>query len=103
MIFFNFLANQIANAGTQEVPYSEFIEMVEQDKVATAELTANQITFYLKEDLPAGVEGSTAEPSQDLAQVLTQQDGAGRGHPLRHRPGGHRGGGHRPHPPAEGA
>ena len=73
MIFFNFLANQIANAGTQEVPYSEFIEMVEQDKVATAELTANQITFYLKEDLPAGVEGSTAEPSQDLAQVLTQQ------------------------------
>ncbi len=73
VIFFNFLANQIANAGTQEVPYSEFIEMVEQDKVATAELTANQITFYLKEDLPAGVEGSTAEPSQDLAQVLTQQ------------------------------
>ena len=73
VIFFNFLANQIANAGTQEVPYSEFIEMVEQDKVATAELTANKITFYLKEDLPAGVEGSTAEPSQDLAQVLTQQ------------------------------
>ena len=73
VIFFNFLANQIANAGTQEVPYSEFIEMVEQDKVATAELTANQITFYLKEDLPAGVEGSTAEPSQDLAQVLAQQ------------------------------
>ena len=73
VIFFNFLANQIANAGTQEVPYSEFIEMVEQDKVATAELTANRITFYLKEDLPAGVEGSTAEPSQDLAQVLTQQ------------------------------
>ena len=72
VIFFNFLANQIANAGTQEVPYSEFIEMVEQDKVATAELTANKITFYLKEDLPAGVEGSTAEPSQDLAQVLTQ-------------------------------
>ena len=74
VIFFNFLANQIANAGTREVPYSEFIDMVNQDKVATAELTLNKITFYLKEDLPAGMGGSTQEEgSQDLAKVLAQQ------------------------------
>lgn len=54
VIFFNFLAKQIANAGTKEVPYSEFIQMVEEDKVATVELTSNKYTFYLKEDLPAG-------------------------------------------------
>ena len=74
VIFFNFLATQIANAGTREVPYSEFIDMVNQDKVATAELTLNKITFYLKEDLPAGMGGSTQEEgSQDLAKVLAQQ------------------------------
>ena len=66
----NFLAKQIANAGTKEVPYSEFIQMVEEDKVATVELTSNKYTFYLKEDLPAGAgEGG----SQDLAEVLAQQ------------------------------
>ena len=70
VIFFNFLAKQIANAGTKEVPYSEFIQMVEEDKVATVELTSNKYTFYLKEDLPAGAgEGG----SQDLAEVLAQQ------------------------------
>ena len=74
VIFFNFLATQIANAGTREVPYSEFIDMVNQDKVATAELTLNKITFYLKEDLPTGMGGSTQEEgSQDLAKVLAQQ------------------------------
>ncbi|PWM41661.1 MAG: hypothetical protein DBX66_00040, partial [Clostridiales bacterium] len=40
----NFLAKQIANAGTKEVPYSEFIQMVEEDKVATVELTSNKYT-----------------------------------------------------------
>ena len=70
VIFFNFLAKQIANAGTKEVPYSEFIQMVEENKVATVELTSNKYTFYLKEDLPAGAgEGG----SQDLAEVLAQQ------------------------------
>ena len=70
VIFFNFLAKQIANAGTKEVPYSEFIQMVEEDKVATVELTSNKYTFYLKEDLPTGAgEGG----SQDLAEVLAQQ------------------------------
>ena len=48
VIFFNFLAKQIANAGTKEVPYSEFIQMVEEDKVATVELTSNKYTFYLR-------------------------------------------------------
>ncbi len=44
--------------------------MVEEDKVATVELTSNKYTFYLKEDLPAGAgEGG----SQDLAEVLAQQ------------------------------
>ena len=70
VVFFNFLAKQIANAGTKEVPYSEFIQMVEEDRVATVELTSNKYTFYLKEDLPAGAgEGG----SQDLAEVLAQQ------------------------------
>ena len=78
--------------------------MVNQDKVATAELTLNKITFYLKEDLPAGMGGSTQEEgSQDLAKVLAQQMEQGGASPLRHRPCGHRGGGHRTSSPAEGA
>ena len=42
VIFFNFLAKEIANAGTKEVPYSEFIQMVEEDKVATVEMKSNK-------------------------------------------------------------
>ena len=67
VVFFNFLAKEISNAGTKEVPYSEFIQMVEEDKVAAVEMTASKYTFYLKEDLPA------QDSNQDLAQVLTQQ------------------------------
>ena len=33
VVFFNFIAKEISNAGTKEVPYSEFIQMVEEDKV----------------------------------------------------------------------
>ncbi len=70
VVFFNFLAKEISNAGTKEVPYSEFVQMVEEDKVAAVEMTANKYTFYLKEDLPnQGQEDS----NQDLAQVLAQQ------------------------------
>ncbi len=67
VVFFNFIAKEISNAGTKEVPYSEFIQMVEEDKVAAVEMTASKYTFYLKEDLPA------QDSNQDLAQVLTQQ------------------------------
>ncbi len=67
VIFFNFLAAKISNAGTQEVPYSAFIQMIEEDKVATVELSSNKYTFYLKEDMPQGAD------SQDLAQVLAKQ------------------------------
>ena len=52
VVFFNFIAKEISNAGTKEVPYSQFTEMVEEDKVAVVEMTANKYTFYLKEDLP---------------------------------------------------
>ena len=38
VIFFHFLASEISNAGTQEVPYSQFIQMVEEDKVGVVEL-----------------------------------------------------------------
>ena len=73
VVFFNFIAKEISNAGTKEVPYSDFTEMVEEDKVAVVEMTANKYTFYLKEDLPdegkAGEEGS----EEDLAKVLAQQ------------------------------
>ena len=67
VIFFNFLAAKISNAGTQEVPYSAFIQMIEEDKVATVELSSNKYIFYLKEDMPQGAD------SQDLAQVLAKQ------------------------------
>ncbi|MBQ2926226.1 MAG: ATP-dependent metallopeptidase FtsH/Yme1/Tma family protein, partial [Ruminiclostridium sp.] len=67
VIFFNFMLGEIKNAGTVEVPYSEFIEMVEKDEVATVELANNKYTFYLKEDLPEEAE------STDLAEVLAQQ------------------------------
>ena len=67
VIFFNFLAAKISNVGTQEVPYSAFIQMIEEDKVATVELSSNKYTFYLKEDMPQGAD------SQDLAQVLAKQ------------------------------
>lgn len=70
VVFFNFLVKEISNAGTKEVPYSEFVQMVQEDKVAAVEMTANKYTFYLKEDLPEqGQEGK----EQDLAKVLTQQ------------------------------
>ena len=69
VVFFNFIAKEISNAGTKEVPYSEFIQMVEEDKVAV-EMTANKYTFYLKEDLPN--QGQTAD-NQDLAEVLAKQ------------------------------
>ena len=41
--------------------------MIEEDKVATVELSSNKYTFYLKEDMPQGAD------SQDLAQVLAKQ------------------------------
>ena len=70
VIFFHFIAGEIANAGTQEVPYSEFIQMVEDDRVAVVELAGNKYTFYLREDMP-GLEEENA--SQDLAEVLAEQ------------------------------
>ena len=70
VVFFNFIAKEISNAGTKEVPYSEFIQMVEEDKVAAVEMTANKYTFYLKEDLPNQGQDAT---NQDLAEVLTKQ------------------------------
>ncbi|MDY3015421.1 MAG: ATP-dependent zinc metalloprotease FtsH [Evtepia sp.] len=69
VIFFNFIAKQISQAGTKEVPYSEFIQMVEEDKVAVVEMTNNKYTFYLKEDMP----DQGKQTSKDLAQVLAQQ------------------------------
>ena len=70
VIFFNFLAKEIANAGTKEVPYSEFIQMVEEDKVATVEMKSNKYTFYLTEDMPGDM---TQGSDQDLAEVLAKQ------------------------------
>ena len=67
VIFFNFMLGEIQNAGTVEVPYSEFIQKVENDEVATVELANNKYTFFLKEDLPDEAE------STDLAEVLAQQ------------------------------
>lgn len=71
VIFFNFLAKQIANAGTKEVPYSEFIQMVEEDKVATVELTSNKYTFYLKEDHCWPAAGGRRQPRP--AEVLASR------------------------------
>ena len=45
VIFFNFLAAKISNAGTQEVPYSAFIQMIEEAKVATVELSRANYIF----------------------------------------------------------
>ncbi len=74
VVGFNFLYQQLANAGTQEVPYSEFLEMVENDEVSTVLLKNNQYVFYRTEDVPADGEA----PDTDLAKVLEQQmDAAG--------------------------
>ena len=74
VIIFNFIAGEIANAGTKEVTYSEFIQMVENNAVATAELANKQITFYLSKDLPAGITQPSGQSSdQDLAKVLAEQ------------------------------
>ena len=74
VIIFNFIAGEIANAGTKEVTYSEFIQMVENNEVATAELANKQITFYLSKDLPAGITQPSGQSSdQDLAKVLAEQ------------------------------
>ena len=67
VILFNFVAAKISNVGVQEVPYSQFVQMVEQDKVAAVELASSKYTFYLKEDLPDNA------GSQDLAEVLAKQ------------------------------
>ena len=74
VIIFNFIAGEIANAGTKEVTYSEFIQMVENNEVATAELANKQITFYLSKDLPVGITQPSGQSSdQDLAKVLAEQ------------------------------
>ena len=74
VIIFNFIAGEIANAGTKEVTYSEFIQMVENNEVATAELANKQITFYLSKDLPAEITQPSGQSSdQDLAKVLAEQ------------------------------
>ena len=74
VIIFNFIAGEIANAGTKEVTYSEVIQMVENNEVATAELANKQITFYLSKDLPAGITQPSGQSSdQDLAKVLAEQ------------------------------
>ena len=74
VIIFNFIAGDIANAGTKEVTYSEFIQMVENNEVATAELANKQITFYLSKDLPAEITQPSGQSSdQDLAKVLAEQ------------------------------
>ena len=74
VILFNFIAGEIANAGIKEVTYSEFIQMVENNEVATAELANKQITFYLSKDLPAGITQPSGQSSdQDLAKVLAEQ------------------------------
>lgn len=68
-ILFRFLAVQLQNAGVEEVPYSQFVQMVTEDKVAAVELASNKYTFYLKEDLPEGSENAQS----DLAEVLAEQ------------------------------
>ncbi len=73
VILFNFIAGEIANAGTKEVTYSEFIQMIENNEVATAELANKEITFYLTKDLPAGVQTAGQGSDQDLAKVLAEQ------------------------------
>ena len=73
VILFNFIAGEIADAGTKEVTYSEFIQMVENNQVATAELANKEITFYLTKDLPAGVQTAGQGSDQDLAKVLAEQ------------------------------
>ena len=74
VVIFNFIAGEIANAGIKEVTYSEFIQMVENNEVATAELANKQITFYLSKDLPAGITQPSGQSSdQDLAKVLAEQ------------------------------
>ena len=73
VILFNFIAGEIANAGTKEVTYSEFIQMIENNEVATAELANKEITFYLTKDLPAGVQTNGQGSNQDLAEVLAEQ------------------------------
>ena len=74
VIIFNFIAGEIANAGIKEVTYSEFIQMVENNEVATAELANKQITFYLSKDLPAEITQPSGQSSdQDLAKVLAEQ------------------------------
>ena len=69
VFFFHFVAGQIEKRGTEEVPYSTFVQMVKEDRVATVELAANKYTFYLKEDMPEAL----VNGSEDLAEVLTEQ------------------------------
>ena len=66
---FHFVAGQIDKRSTQEVPFSEFVQMIKDDRVATVQLAANKYTFYLKEDLPDAI----LEGSEDLAEVMAGQ------------------------------
>ena len=69
VFFFHFVAGQIEKRGTEEVPYSTFVQMVKDDRVATVELAANKYTFYLKEDMPEAL----VNGSEDLAEVMAEQ------------------------------
>ncbi len=69
VFFFHYLYGQFENRGTKEVPYSAFVQMVQDDRVAVVELDTGKYNFYLKEDLPAAL----VNDSEDLAEVLADQ------------------------------
>ena len=71
VILINFIAGEISNAGTVEVAYSEFVQMVEEDKVATVQLSSNKYTFYLKEDLPENAADNSRVREQALSALST--------------------------------
>ena len=69
VFFFHFVAGQLEKRGTEEVPFSEFVQMVKDDRVATVDMATNKYTFYLKEDMPEAL----VNGSEDLAEVMAEQ------------------------------
>ena len=75
VIVLNILVTSIFGTKTQEVSYSEFVQMIENNQVAVVEVQEDQIAFALKSDTDSGravsqvfVTGKMEDP--DLMQRL---------------------------------
>ncbi|HHP7245974.1 MAG TPA: ATP-dependent zinc metalloprotease FtsH [Elainellaceae cyanobacterium] len=70
----NFFGSNRPGANSQQVPYSEFLEQVESNKVKEAIISDDRIRYELKDSAVSDVEGAESEDSQMLQTVPVPSD-----------------------------